>query len=341
MRSIVKVCVGAWISMFGCGDDGVSISTTADNVCGEVAEVACHDMYRCCSEGEIENYLNVMTPRSEGECRDDIRKRCERAIAPFDDGLANKRLRFDSNLMDDCLEALVAPDGTCASIETMLPWQEACMESAWVGIVASGGDCRFTYECEGGSAGSAYCAPNRACKARPTENQPCLNEPCATGLYCATTGPSRTCKRLLGAGAMCNSTAECDKTLFCDTQGSRTCQALRQGGETCTSNQLCASGQCIPGVCSITGQGCYRGQDCGMRCETSGNFCSQDSNCGNGTCSMTGGTCSGPGGCTGGIGDVCNFAIHCVAQTCQGDIVCEDNYLRVDYCTGALSNLPI
>ena len=47
------------------------------------------------------------------------------------------------------------------------------------------------------------------------------------------------------------------------------------------------------------------------------------------------------GACPGGIGDVCNFPVRCVPQTCQGDIVCEDNYLRVDYCTGALSNLPI
>ena len=99
-----------WICLVACGG-GVSVSTNASNVCSEIAEVACHNVYKCCSEGEIEDFLGVDEPRTEPQCKEDVRRTCERNIAKLDAAIEEKRVRFDSDLMNNCLEAIVAPSG--------------------------------------------------------------------------------------------------------------------------------------------------------------------------------------------------------------------------------------
>src|SRR5262249_55069248 len=105
---ISYVVIAAFV--VGCGGgSGVSIDANQDNVCGEIAEVACHNMYQCCSEGEIETFLRVSDPRTEDQCRDDLTRLCKRSIANLDDGISAGRVKFDGNIMNHCLEALVAP----------------------------------------------------------------------------------------------------------------------------------------------------------------------------------------------------------------------------------------
>src|SRR5882724_7941477 len=119
--------------LVGCGgNSGVDINADQNNVCDEIAKVACHDLYQCCTESEIEWFLRVSDPRTENECHDDIRRRCARSIASLDFAIDQKHARFDATIMNTCLEALVAPSGTCATIESALPWTEACMNSAWI-----------------------------------------------------------------------------------------------------------------------------------------------------------------------------------------------------------------
>src|ERR1051325_3533991 len=123
----------------GCGGGGgggrPNISSSQDTVCDSIADVACFNMFQCCAEGEIERFLGVTDPRTEDECRDDVRAICERQKATIDFSIQKNRVRFDAKVMNDCLNALVAPDGVCATIAGMLPWATVCLESAWTGNV--------------------------------------------------------------------------------------------------------------------------------------------------------------------------------------------------------------
>ena len=146
--------------LVGCGGDGgVNIDSDADNVCGEIAEVACHNLYQCCAEGEIEDFLGVSEPRTELQCREDVERICERRAGTLQFSIQEGRVRFDAGIMNACLEALVAPDDTCSTVVMRLPWTEACMNSAFVGTVMPDQACLFSHECAGGV--DAFCAPNQ------------------------------------------------------------------------------------------------------------------------------------------------------------------------------------
>ena len=333
MRHLV-VCL---VVAVGCGGgDGISrpsVATNQGNVCDEVAQVACYNLYSCCSEGEIENALNVNEPRSQDECVGDFKRLCVRALAQVQFSLDKQRVQFDATTMDTCLAAIEAPDGTCATVSSMLPWTVACMTTAWKGITADGSMCNFGYECSVDST----CNASGVCAAKPGSGQPC-GSGCATNLFCSNTG---MCAPLPGSGQSCASGFVCMKGLFCDTNSpSPTCQMLRDTGQACTGNQSCVSSKCIPGICAGTGQQCFANNQCSMHCSNNNNFCSQDSNCGVGTCSMTATSCSFPSDCV-GVGNTCNFTNRCVPGTCGGSITCADNELTVDYCKNALSTLPI
>ncbi len=336
----------ALVSLVACGSDSTkpSISTSKDNVCDQIAQVACYDMYQCCSEGEIEKDLGVTDPRTEDQCRDDIRRLCERRLADAEASLTAGRVTFDSGAMNTCLKAILAPDNECATVVDKLPWTDACMMSAWVGTVPVGGQCFFAFDCAGD--GTAYCAPNQTCTALPTAGQPCsFNQPCAMGDYCDFTNDQ--CKALQGQGGMCTSTAQCNKDLFCDLSGGTgtgSCQALHGGGEPCTSPQACESGQCNPGRCMRNNNSCYTSASCSKYCGAGpfqNSFCSSDTSC-EGYCSVTTTQlCTASTQCPQTpTPETCIF-YPCVADTCVGDVVCSSSQVTVDYCTGAVGALPL
>src|SRR4051812_7111409 len=149
MRAGHGVALIAAVVLMGCGDDGVTIDTSEGNVCGQIADVACHNLFQCCTEGEIESYLHVSERQSQDQCHDDLEVSCERQIAALRYSYDQKRVKFDSNIMNNCLSALAAPGGTCAEVLPELPWGEVCMQSAWVGTVAVDGDCLSSLECLG------------------------------------------------------------------------------------------------------------------------------------------------------------------------------------------------
>jgi len=334
----MRLTLGMIVVVTACGGDGggpPSINANKDNACSQIAAVACYNMYTCCSEGEIEDRLGVTDPRTEAQCNDDLTRLCERDIASYTFSIANGRVTFDGKTLDDCLKALIAPADTCATIASVLPWADACMDSAWVGAVADGGTCDYPYEC---ASLDSYCAPNRTCTAKPTQGQPCISAGCATGLYCSSMG---TCQPQAGENQPCTTTGQCLKDLFCDFSATMpVCTALRDGGQPCTGNQTCKSSQCVPGTCAITGNSCYTNSNCYMHCANSTSYCTQDSSCGTGMCSMTATYCTVPTDCT-GVGNTCVFPIKCVTGTCQGNPVCADAHLTVDYCDAALSSLPV
>lgn len=330
MRSYLRVSLFL-VGLFACGG-GVSVSTNASNVCSEIAKVACHNMYQCCSEGEIEDFLNVSDPRTEPQCKEDVTRLCERNIARLDEAIEAKRVKFESETMNRCLDALVAPSDSCATVDTVLPWADECMDSAWVGQVADGGQCFASIEC---ASKTSACAPNQTCTPLPVAGQPCGQLGCAPGNFCQ----AGTCAAQLGAGQACTSSLQCTQPLFCDfASATPTCTERRAGGETCTSNQNCKSGQCIPGTCANSTQTCFSDATCGRRCTNNGLACATDSGCGvPGACSVTTTTpCTlGNNPCT-ALGETCVFPTVCVQSTCVGTPVCTTAQVVADYCEDAL-----
>ncbi len=321
----------------GCGgDDGVSINASENNVCDEIAEVACHNLYQCCAEGEIEDFLGVSEPRTEVQCREDVRRLCERRTGTLNDSLDAGRVSFNAQLMNDCLGAIVAPQDTCATVVSVLPWTAACMNFAWVGTVATGGSCFFAHDCA--DEPDSFCGPNQKCQQKPTAGFPC-GTGCASGFYCA----SGICQAKLAAGAPCSSTSQCGTDLFCDFEATPMpiCTAEAAGGSTCRSNAGCVSGTCIPGQCMGTSSGCFDDTDCSSRCADDGSFCSTSASCALGTCSVGGNSCSSNSNCVAGSGDTCVFPVLCLPGDCIGDPVCTAATITVDYCTGALDVLPL
>ena len=321
-----------------CGGDGgaPSIGANKDNVCDQIAAVACYDMYQCCSEGQIENYLNVADPRSEDECKDDVARLCEQQIGIVDASITAGKVTFNATAMNACLTALIAPDNTCATVGAILPWAAACMDSAWEGAVAVGGQCTYRFECAGKDT---YCGANQVCAALPTDGQTCAQNGCATGFFCN----GGTCRARVATGGVCNSNQQCQTGLYCGGGGggNRTCAPLLAAGQTCTGDQSCHSDQCLPGTCAGGGGGsCYTSQDCNGRCSNNQQQCQQDRDCGQGTCSIGGAQCQQANQCT-GAGNTCVFPNTCTGAACVGNIVCADDAQQsADYCIGAVSDLP-
>ncbi|HWU87006.1 MAG TPA: hypothetical protein VN253_07015 [Kofleriaceae bacterium] len=322
------------IGFAACGGDGLDISTSASNVCSEVAKVACHNLYQCCSEGEIERFLNVSDPRTEPQCQEDVRRQCERSIVRFDAAIDGKRVRFDSSTMNHCLEALVAPSDTCATVDSVLPWTEACMNNAWVGLVADGSQCFAGFEC---ASGDSVCASSQTCTPKPTAGQPCGALGCASGSFCQ----AGMCRAQLGEGQQCASQIQCLNGLFCDfTAAAPVCAAVHDGGLPCTSNNACKSNQCIPGTCSGSTQSCFTNGNCASRCANNNNTCFQDRDCAPGQCSLTATACTIPTDCI-GAGNTCVFPVRCNPGTCVGTPVCSEPQVVADYCQAALNDLPV
>ena len=338
MRTAFVVGVSVLVGCGGGGGGAPSVNTSKDNLCDQIAQVACYDLYQCCSEGEIEKDLNIQNPESQDQCTQDIQRRCVRALATYESSLTANRVKFDSSVMNTCLESLLPADGICADVDTALPWVEACMMSPWTGNVADGAMCFYNFECAGTGPGTSYCAPNQTCTALPTTGMPCSPQGCTAGDYCNTTDDM--CVPLQAVGGMCAGSAQCQKGLFCSTaMVPNTCQMLLAGGAACTSSAACESNQCFPGTCSGTTSSCFTSAGCNGTCSAgplAGEFCTTDTNC-EGHCSVTTTTTCTTGTICPGV-ETCVFNT-CNHPTCEGDIVCAATQVTVDYCSGAVSEL--
>jgi len=340
MRVLVRLSACIVVVICGCNDSSggsqpPSIASTQQNVCDQVAAVACYNWYRCCSEGEIERNLGVTDPRTGAQCLEDVNRMCLRKLAGVNYSSEQGRVTFENTRMDSCLKALLVPEESCTTVDQMLPWASACMEAAWVGMVGVGGECTYSYECADETVN--YCAPNRTCTPRPTAGQPC-DTGCATGLYCNL----GKCAAQLGVGGPCTVSTQCVKDLFCDlSQPAPVCTPLRQPGEACVGNDSCKYKSCLPGTCAGTATACYLNSQCYGRCANNGANCTIDAQCGVGHCSIaTTMLCNYPTDCSTAQG-TCVFPYTCMPPTCQGNVVCADVTMQIDYCTDTLSSLPL
>jgi Dickkopf N-terminal cysteine-rich region len=336
MRGSTRIWLVVAAFAVACGsNEGVpELSVSDTNFCDELAEVACHDMYNCCSEGEIESVLGVDEPRTQGQCREDVAVQCRRAVATFDWSVENGRAQFEAASAQTCLSAFIAED-QCEVVATTRPWEDDCVNELWTGLVADGAQCFQSYECAGADS---YCAANRTCTPLPGDGMTCGVQGCATGLFC----DSGTCRPRRAAGEACDSTIDCVVGLFCDftADPDPVCAARHAVGEACTGDTTCLTGDCIPGVCNASGQTCFEDSDCTGRCDDDGSFCTVDSQCGLGACSIGATVCDEPLDCA-GEGNTCVFPVACVPGDCVGDPVCGETYFTTDFCRDAIQDLPI
>jgi hypothetical protein len=338
--------VSVLVLLAGC-QDGLSVDATADTFCDEFAEVACHNMYQCCSESQIENELGVSEPRTEAQCREDKTRLCVRSTASLRDSLIAKRVTFNPEPLNTCLSAIVAPDETCSTYASELPWLEACKAQVWTGLVATGGNCFFDHDCAGAPK-SAECGADQKCVTLPTAGFPCPLGQCAEDFFCGSGG---LCQAKLAEGAPCSGFNQCREDLFCDlgAMPMPICTAQKAGGAACTSDAGCVSGDCVPGKCAVTGQTCYTDLQCAGHCANSSNSCTVGMDY---SCNTTAGHCdqvvTTP--CSGfsadqtcinaAAGTKCIFNVSCVPGDCVGDPVCTAPLFLADYCSAGLGLTP-
>jgi hypothetical protein len=348
--SVLGIVAGA------CGDDSVNIGSNQDNFCDQMAAVACHDLYQCCTESEIESRLQVSDPRTELQCREDLGRKCERLAPDVRDSIKAGRVTFDAAKLDACLQAVLAPSDRCSEIAAtpqMIPWIEVCssLNVPWVGTVAVGGACVFQFDCAG--APDTFCGPDLKCKMKPTAGFPCntFTNPCASAYYCQAS--TNTCAPKLAVGAACLPGTQCDKDLFCDSKGTidtsdDVCAPKGAGGASCTAtssttaNAACISGQCNPGTCTGTAFSCYSNSQCGGRCSLSNASCTAtypDCNPSGGQCSGNAMSCTNDTTCANAAAGTCLFTQTCMPTECVGDVVCTSTAVAADYCI-APSALP-
>jgi hypothetical protein len=158
------------------------------------------------------------------------------------------------------------------------------------------------------------------------------------GLFCG----AGTCQNQVGEGAPCTVFNQCQEPLFCDTSAGSpgVCRAQGEGGDTCTGNFSCLSGQCIPGTCAGTNPNpCFVDSNCAGRCEDDQTPCSSAAQCQMGTCSVTTTmACADENGCP--AVETCILPVQCLPGDCIGTPTCTASLITVDYCVGALDELP-
>lgn len=236
----------------GCG--APSIHTTVENLCDQVAAVACYDMYQCCTPDAIETLLDTTTPPTEAACRETMKMRCISATAPERLLVARGDTVFDGPAMDRCLEALVVGD-SCVTAGDSPPWLEACRTSPWLGTHMTNDSCTTTFDC----GRDSFC----------------------DGGICILRG---------GTGTTCASSDACMSGFGCDVVIG---ECILQGelGRFCGGDDTCASGKCALGVCAGAGFACSH--DCSFcmisKLDCTHNFaCPTNDSCIGSTCGGNG-----------------------------------------------------
>jgi len=271
-----------------------------------------------------------------------------RSTASLRDSLNEKRVTFNAEALNTCLNAYLTPDdSTCSTYVDKLPWLEPCKPQIFVGTVAVGSKCFFDHDCAGAPK-SAECGPDQKCAALPTAGFPCPNGVCASDFFCGT---GSLCQPRLAEGGACLSTSQCQDELFCDTTAMPmpVCATRKPGGAMCTSDLACVSGDCVPGKCAMTQQTCFTDTQCGGHCANSTAFCNVGFDY---SCNATPGHCdtvtTTP--CSGSTADQtcvnaaagtrCIFNISCVPGDCVGDPICTAPLFLADYCSAGLGLTP-
>jgi hypothetical protein len=334
MRKLVVhvFIIGAMLA--GCKSDEEgrpAVSVSASDFCTATAEVACYNMFKCCTGAQIEEFLGLVQTTDRSACERDVKLLCQENMAEILWSMEWGRVSVDTAAWNSCLQALLAPEAVCFVVRESAPWREACNLEKFHGTVGSGLSCQNQYEC----IPNNYCGVDQKCHPYKGLNEVCATGDCSSGLYCDY--DTYTCLGLKSQGQVCDYSSQCAESLFCETPttGNPTCQALRSTGMNCTDSAQCTSDYCIPGMCD-DGNSCFTEEDCSGTCEGSGDYCYGTGTC-SAICVISGSYCYDNPDCT-QTGDNCNTHPVC-ERTCMGQPVCGQVVGVIDYCEDALESL--
>lgn len=320
------------IATLGCGDseDGAApkVSVTDQNLCSEVAQVLCHNIFQCCTGAQIEDDFGLEITNTENECRRDIELQCEETNAELLYSIQGGTVALDRTKANTCLKSVIVKDQCFVVLSE--PMDLTACADMFIGQQAEGKDCPFGWEC----ADNLYCAKNSKCHSLPGVDEACPSNACAEGLYCEydTEAGERSCQPLKKSGQKCSLGQLCETALFCDYDAQAlegTCSARQAAGEPCESNSQCLSSECLPGLCD-NGDECFTDDDCGGQCATSGASCYNDYDC-DGLCELSGSSCESQYDCD-YLNDEACLNEACQPGSCNGQPVCGQYHYVVDYC---------
>jgi hypothetical protein len=332
LPAIVVTCSCVAWSVGGCGgsEDPLpvpKVKVTLQNLCAEMAEVSCYNMFQCCTGEQIEEVLGIAISLEPADCRRDLELICQERYAPIIWAAQKGSVGVDTMAIAGCLQSMIVM-GDCFQHVSSIPWQQACEVDQVVGTVQATGACVYQWECAAGN----FCAPDGKCVALPGAGQEC-HDACAAGLFCDW--QTYRCAALRGSGQQCTSSSTCQAGLYCDfnAQGVGSCAAPRAVGQACDGGEDCTTGYCLPGVCAGTYTECFQDSECQGVCSTTGSACDSDYDC-DSHCSLSQDSCYSDYDC-GAEGGTC-APDSCGQQQCTGAPVCAERWMILDYCQGTL-----
>ena len=311
--------LGLALSAGKCNEDDKKVESNVneENLCEEMAEITCHNAFKCCTGIELESVFGIKQTTSESECRRDVRLSCEHSNAEFLSSLGLGRVGLNKENIDTCFNQYVAPDDVCTPV--VANFAPACSKNLYKGLQKIGQVCLEDHDCQDG----AYCPANRKCTAYAKEGASCDTVPCGADLVCEydTETGDAVCREKGGKGDSCNSAGECQSSLICllgvepDDEGYLgTCEEKKGLDAQCDGDYQCESGLCLPSVCEESANACYSDAQCGGACSSSGAECVSDDDCT-------------------GDGETCRLA------SCEGTGVCAEDFTVHRYCSDFLVDL--
>ncbi len=256
----------------GCNlmDSGLSADVYSEaNLCYEIAEATCNNLFQCCTGLEIEEYLGTDVITTEQRCVHDVRLRCEERLTELIWAVGHGTATLNISEINRCLNAATAPYNTCYANEINPEWTQACYGVEFVsGLQPAANTCYWDFEC----IDDHFCTPNMTCRHLPVEQEDCSVEPCASGYFCAPQPESAmVCFEYLGQGEICAASSIngllCEpEALFCDFFGGGStgnCAVKKPLGASCSGSNECETGSCSPGYCDNNwNETCYEDNDC-------------------------------------------------------------------------------
>jgi hypothetical protein len=240
------------------------------------AALACET---CCTEADKSTWLYHTTHGGAlalaWECKDKIAASAMRG-----------RVQLDSVLAEACAqEASAAYDAAgCSIFVTGFAWDSSSCRPAVMGLQQVGQPCRYRYECVAGLTCDGYRdGVDGACIEPPTNTFCTVAEltgapddmldalfgqhpPCSPGFSCLHTDEFGMCGPVVGAGAHCIQTSDCDTGLTCHA-GICGTQGPSSEGSACRVSTDCLPGlYCVPpaqaGADGVCAQKKAAGQPC-------------------------------------------------------------------------------
>jgi hypothetical protein len=195
----------------GCGDDkddgdGDGDGIPLENMPSRYAATLCKLSYQCCTAEERGD--NIFLGETEAECKSNLGALLTFGVPEWNQSIAKKRLRYDSNAFATCLSQIESA-GCDAVVEDVT----AC-ETFFVPLVPTGGAC--------------------------TQQGECIDSACFGGD--STADVDGTCGPPVANGTDCTDDVQCAS----GNCGGLVCEAKVVNGATCAGDAECESGQCNP-----------------------------------------------------------------------------------------------